>query len=599
MATIQGTTGNDTLNGTSSDDVIIGYDGDDVLRGGAGNDRITGSAGSGLGSHDLLYGEAGDDVLFIYAADGRRADPWSLADGGDGEDTAIISFSNFGSSLTYAHNITSADIHCGRLAGRLVSIEHIVFFGGFAGDTLTGGEKADEIFGNDGNDTVDGGGGKDRVSGGAGTDTVRGGAGDDRVVYEGYGSDTLDGGAGFDLLDLSDFDNSGGATVDLRQQGQSAGGLTFTVTGFEGIIGSLWNDTLQLGATAGQLYGFDGNDTLIGSAGADLLQGDNGADTMLGGAGNDTYYVDDPGDVVIETTSAASTTDAGGKDTVFASVDFSLRNSLTSKGRIENLTLTGSDAIDGTGNSRANTIIGNAAANVLNGGKGADTLRGGAGNDTYLVDNLGDRVFETVSSGDGRDAGGKDLVKSAVSFTLGDYIENLALVGTAEQAIGNNLANKLAGTDGTNVLLGIGGNDRLDAGAGADALDGGAGDDKLIGGAGQDTLNGGTGADRFYFVAADTGATAVAAPDRIADFTHAEGDVIDLHYIDAVAGTSGNNAFTFIGKSAFTGHKGELRYSYGDTEETRLEGDTNGDGRADLVILLTGRHDLVAADFVL
>ena len=87
--------------------------------------------------------------------------------------------------------------------------------------------------------------------------------------------------------------------------------------------------------------------------------------------------------------------------------------------------------------------------------------------------------------------------------------------------------------------------------------------------------------------------------DRIADFSHDEGDRIDLSAIDAVAGTRYNNVFTFIGASAFTGHKGELHYAIGEDGDTRIEADMNGDRSADLVILLTGSHALEAGDFVL
>ncbi|WP_225205884.1 hypothetical protein [Novosphingobium huizhouense] len=600
MAEIGGTTGNDTLNGTSSDDIIIGYDGDDVIHGGAGNDRITGSSGSGYGSHDLLYGEAGDDVLYIYAADGRRADPWSLADGGDGDDTAVVSFSNFGSGLTYVHNATSADIHCGRLAGRLVGIEHVVFFGGFSNDNLTGGNAADQIFGNGGDDTVDGGGGDDVVTGGGGTDIVRGGAGDDLLLFDGFGNDSFDGGTGDDLLDFTQqFDAAAGVAIDLRNRSQSVGGTTITVTGVESLAGTSYGDTLQLGASAGRAFGLGGDDTLIGGAGNDRLVGGTGADTMLGGAGNDSYEVDAAGDVVIETTTANATTDAGGIDTVLASVGFNLANTAVARGRIENLTLTGSAAINGTGNYLANTIIGNAAANLLDGRGGADMLRGGAGNDTYVVDNAADQVLETVSASDAGDAGGIDTVRAAVSFTLGAYVENLVLTGSAQGGTGNDAANRLIGNDAANLLSGKGGNDVLDGGAGGDTLNGGAGDDRLVGRAGQDLLEGGTGADRFVFVAADTGKAAVAAPDRIVDFSHAEGDRIDLSSIDAVAGTATNNAFRFIGAAAFSGHKGELHYAIGGDGTTRIEADMTGDGLADLMIVLSGAHQLVAGDFVL
>ena len=156
-------------------------------------------------------------------------------------------------------------------------------------------------------------------------------------------------------------------------------------------------------AAANILIGNDGNDTLNGGA---------GADTMQGGLGNDIYVVDNAGDVVDET-------GGDGTDLVQSSVTFDLSGP-KAIGDIENLTLTGIAAINGTGNALDNIIIGNSAANLLigndgndtlDGGAGADTMRGGLGNDTYVVDNAGDVVDET--GGDGT-----DLVQSSVTFDL-------------------------------------------------------------------------------------------------------------------------------------------------------------------------------------
>ncbi|MBW8881138.1 MAG: calcium-binding protein [Asticcacaulis sp.] len=143
---------------------------------------------------------------------------------------------------------------------------------------------------------------------------------------------------------------------------------------------------------------------------------------------------------------------------------------------IENLTLTGSGNLTGTGNGLVNILTGNGGNNVLDGRQGADTLYGGAGNDTYYVDNAGDRVYETTASA--TDAGGVDTVIALVRVTLSNFVENLILGGTANlTGTGNSLDNILTGNDGINSLSGQAGNDIIDGGLGADLMVGGLGDD--------------------------------------------------------------------------------------------------------------------------
>ncbi|MCS6265936.1 MAG: calcium-binding protein, partial [Vampirovibrio sp.] len=238
------------------------------------------------------------------------------------------------------------------------------------------------------------------------------------------------------------------------------------------------NHILTGGTGDDTLIGGAGNDTMIGGAGNDTLTGGTGNDTLIGGAGNDIYVVDSASDVITENASE-------GTDTVQTSITYSLG------ANVENLTLTGSSNINGTGNTLDNILTGNASNNTLDGGAGIDTLIGGTGNDTYLVDSTTDTITEALSEG-------TDTVRSSVSYTLGSNVENLTLTGaSAINGTGNTLDNTITGNASDNNLDGGAGNDTMVGGAGADTLIGGAGNDYLFGGAGNDTMVGGTGDDTY------------------------------------------------------------------------------------------------------
>ena len=245
--------------------------------------------------------------------------------------------------------------------------------------------------GGNGNDTLIGGAGNDRLDGGSGTDNMSGGSGDDTYFVD----NTND-------LVVEDA-NAGTDTINS--------GVTYRLSD------NVENLTLITNANING-YGNILDNTINGNVGNNIIDGGLGADTMSGGAGNDTYVVDNSGDVVNETTSA--NTDAGGTDTVNSSITYTLTNF------VENLTLTGTTDINGTGNGLDNTIIGNTGNNIidggngndsisggigmdtliggagndrLDGGSGADSMSGNAGNDIYIVDNTGDVVTEIANEG--------------------------------------------------------------------------------------------------------------------------------------------------------------------------------------------------------
>ena len=138
--------------------------------------------------------------------------------------------------------------------------------------------------------------------------------------------------------------------------------------------------------------------------------------------------------------------------------------------------------------------------------------------------------------------------------------------------------------------------DTLAGGAGADTLSGGKGNDKLTGGLGADHLTGAGGKDVFIFksVAQST----LDEADTISGFKGSAGDRIHLKAIDADSTAQGNNAFDFIGTDAFSGKAGELRYESAEGS-TWIYGDVDGDGAADLAIMLNGSLSLRENFFVL
>jgi LysM repeat protein len=216
------------------------------------------------------------------------------------------------------------------------------------------------------------------------------------------GNNKLVGGAGFDTVSYADA--TSGVTVNLGKTSaqNTIGAGTDTLSGFESLTGSQFNDNL---------VGSKGNDVLAGLSGNDWLDGAKGADYMIGGQGHDGYVVDNKGDVIDEGT-------GDGIDSVYSSVSFSLADPLHAIGAIENLSLTGSSNINATGNDLDNTLLGNSKANVIIGGAGADWLDGGGGTDTasYVTSASGVSVSLALGTGSGGDAQGDTLAKIAVRF---------------------------------------------------------------------------------------------------------------------------------------------------------------------------------------
>lgn len=210
------------------------------------------------------------------------------------------------------------------------------------------------------------------------------------------------------------------------------------------------------------------------------------------------------------------------------------------------------------------------------------------------ADSNQDNVYAVIV----RSSDGQLFDDQALSVTVTNTVDGNVVTGTSGadsiSATSTNIALRTSNEE--DVVFGREGHDTIQGMAGDDELNGEAGNDTLTGGAGADRLSGGLGKDTFtYNLVSDSTS---ASRDQILDFSRSQGDKISLSAIDANANVSSNQAFTFIGTAAFSGVAGQLRYeTSGGT--TTISGDVNGDGIADLQILVSGSLALISSDFVL
>ena len=357
MSSLYGKDGNDTLysgekgaaylDGGDGNDKLYGAGQYDYLSGGDGNDLLDGGKGS-----DTMVGGDGDDVYIVDDVNDRVDESQGL-----GKDTIMASVD---------YSLASYQV-----AG---AVENLTLIGQAVRGT--GNDLANVLIGNQLANILDGGKGNDRLDGGAGADTLIGGKGSDTYVVDNLGDvvDEHSGKAGeVDTVEttvsISLVATAYPAAKPLPPEGSRPAGKVAppaAVTVYGDVENVVLKGTGNIDATGNGLA-----NVLTGNSGNNRLDGGAGADTMKGGLGNDTYVVDHAGDTVTELANQ-------GTDTVLSSVSFKLGTD------IENLTLTGLGAIDGTGNALVNTLIGNAGNNRLDGGLGADVLTGGAGKDIFV-----------------------------------------------------------------------------------------------------------------------------------------------------------------------------------------------------------------------
>ena len=321
------------------------------------------------------------------------------------------------------------------------------------------------------------------------------------------------------------------------------------------------------------IHGLGGNDTIAGTFSRLKLFGDAGNDMIttgagdrvsaFGGDGNDTIYADGNHNTVVE----------GGKGADLIGINifnanFPLAVTLSFAGSVQAVRVFLSS--DGTGYGTAGDAKGDVYESLFS------TVLGSAGDD-WIMDT------------------------TALGSPSGPQSQRF------DGAAGND---RLVLGTGDDTGLGGTGDDLIDGGAGNDRLLGNDGNDVLLGGKGHDVLKGGLGADHFAFAQIDMSDAAFAGSpvtDRIADFSSAEGDKIDLSLIDARAGQPSLQAFTFLGTGAFTGQQGEVRYEVSAHGVTVIawDGVLHGNGATGqfepvyLTFFLQGVTSLTAQDFIL
>ncbi|OPY12040.1 MAG: Bifunctional hemolysin/adenylate cyclase precursor [Syntrophus sp. PtaB.Bin138] len=476
---LRGGAGNDTLQGGPGDDNLTGGSGNDMLIGGAGRDNLEGNEGSdtyrftrGCGEDRIVNpddGDAGVDTLQFTGGVNRRDVEFIMTAGNELnvriKDTVDSIFIHRWFSTDANYRLDRFQFSDGEIltTSQLEAKGYTVYGtsyhdnrnGSSSNDKMYGYEGNDILRGGAGNDTLQGGPGDDNLTGGSGNDILNGGAGRDNLegnegsdtyrFTRGYGEDRIvnpdDGDAGVDTLQFTGGVNRGDVefimtagnelNVRIKDTGdaisinrwfssdanyrldrfQFSDGEILTAAQLEEegytVYGTTYDDNRSGSTSHDKMYGYEGNDILKGGAGNDRLDGGPGADSMFGNAGNDVYVVDDIKDYIFEDANE-------GTDTVRSSISYSLGS------HVEKLTLTGSAAINGTGNAWKNVLTGNGKINLLSAGAGSDTLNGRAGNDV-LDGGTGSDTY-LFRPGDGR-----DVIQDC--STLREDVDTLRLTG--------------------------------------------------------------------------------------------------------------------------------------------------------------------------
>ncbi len=387
------------------------------------------------------------------------------------------------------------------------------------------------------------------------------------TIWDAGGNDTIDfsGWNTPSTIDLNEgsFSSGGGienfltlAEINANRAAIGFGARTqaqydLYLTQFNATGSPLYRDNISIayGAVIENARGGGGNDLIIANRAANRIDGGAGSDTV-------SYETMDgrSGGIVVSIGADVFGAGAAAGDRLIS---------------IENVTGTRSNDV----------IVGDGGNNTIDGGAGGrDVMYGGRGIDTLSYASATESVVLNLQNGR---TGGASIGDVYYDF------ENIIGTGFEDTLDGNSGANKIWGGAGGDRIQGNNGNDDLYGEGGNDIIAGNSGDDRITGGAGGDRMTGDQGNDVFIFTAIE------AQTDVIVDFTRGR-DRIDLSAIDAIAGTTADDAFSFIGSSAFSNVAGQLRFAGG-----FLTGDVNGDGVADFTIQLSGVTVLGVPDVVL
>ena len=517
-------------------------------------------------------------------------------------------------------------------------------------DTLAGIENVegtglgDTIYGDDGDNRIAPRAGNDVVDGRGGIDTIDYSAARAAVTVRLDTGSAVESGTGETNFAFGPTDDLFGVIVEADDYSAK----TDQLANIENAVGSGFADDLRGNGLANRIDGGEGNDFIR------LMDG--GSDTALGGAGNDVFLF---GGAL---TSADVVDGGAGTDQIALQGDYSGAAALllgANMVSVENIAiLPGNDTRfgdPGTNFYDLNITTTNEAvaagvqlvvdANRLRvgedftfngsaetdgsffiyGGLGTDILTGGAKNDVFIFGGQGQwGSSDVVTGGAGIDQlalrGNYTIVFGAGQLIGVEQIAMVSAQDTRYGALGSSYSYNLtvvdANIDGIQMTIDAAplrpgetltfngsaeddGSFRVFGGRGNDSIVGSRNGDILVGNGGSDQLTGGAGADAFRYVLTTDSTT--GGVDKILDFLPTV-DLIDLSRIDADTNAEGNQAFRWIGSNAFGSSgtpAGELRAWREPDGSWFVEGDTNGDGAADLIIEVVSPFPLGQTDFLL